>query len=270
MTPKFKIVPLADISPLMTYNEEKAEFLKNEIARTGAIPNPLSLAPAGNHKYILIEDSAILEAAHRLELANMPSQISGNLECIKIEADFYVSGLERPLVDDFLARFPRSFNFANNGNRDKAPANSTRLHLTFADRSTAVIDFYKTSGAALSPFLFIFLEFIRRQREVAERIFPTDIKSANLKKRDGKAVLRFVNLSMNDLIFTARLGRLFPAGLLKFENGVRLMGINYPLSVLNESVSIREKEKFLLDLINYRLSNDHPEFIRNGIFFAKR
>ncbi len=63
MMPKLKIVSLSDVIPLMANREDKVEYLRKTIEDSGSVRNPLSLARMEDHKYILLEDSAILDAA---------------------------------------------------------------------------------------------------------------------------------------------------------------------------------------------------------------
>jgi hypothetical protein len=269
MTPKLKIVPLADVMPLMSYKEEKVDFLRASIEKTGSIQNPIALAAAGNQKYLLLDDSAQLEAARKMRLKVLPAQVSSSGEAIKIDADIYVSCSEAAILKEFVERFPRSLNFVHNGNREKHPCMATRIKMHFPDHQEITADFRKCAHGFISPYLFLFLDFISHRYAMIERIYPEDFRTINLKNNSEKAILKIINISFQDLLFSARHGLLFPPGLLKFENGFRIIGINYPINVLNEKASLREKERFLRDLVNYRLNNGHPEYVRNGVYFLK-
>ncbi len=197
----------------------------------------------------------------------MPAQFSSRPSEVKIEANICISGLEYSALSEFIKKFPRSFNFVSNGNREKTLNGFTRINIAFADHQEATLDFRRSDLIPISPFAFLFMEFLRQKYEFAERVLPDDFKSANVRCLTGKSILSFSSLTGEDLFFAARHGYLFPAGLLKFENGIRIIGINYPLNVLNADAPVREKEQFLRDLVNFRLNSGHPEYIRNGIYF---
>ncbi len=97
------------------------------------------------------------------------------------------------------------------------------------------------------------------------KVYSEKIRAVNIKSNQNYWSLKIAGLGLNH-IKAAAWQRYFPAGLIRFDYRSRIIGIEYPIKVLNESVSIREKERFLHDLVNFRLNNEQTEYIEGGVY----
>lgn len=263
--PKLKIVPLTDIVPLMESDERDVAYLVKNIESTGFIRNPLALAPMGARKYIFLEQGAILEAARRLQIKQVPGQIAAIRKSSIIDAQIYASPLTESCLMKFAKMHPRAIEILDASNQNHFKS-AVKIILTMADNREITV-FFKRGEAGLIPLsLFNFFAFLKGQCTLSERVCIEKVRGANLKCFGQAGSLKVLNLTRDDLHFAAGVGYLFPSGLLKIDWGYRVIGLNFPVNVLNEKVSIKEKERFLFDLINYRLRSGHPSFIKSGVY----
>lgn len=266
MQPKLKIARLSNIIPLMEFIERKADYLRQVIENSGSIRNPFLLALINPGEFLLLEDAALLEAVRRLRIRFVPAQVIPLKKSIKIMADIFVEGMEGSYLDDFSKSFPRSFTMFNGDANPYYRNNCTIVSVCVKGQPDMIICFKKTNSNLISPAFFDFFKFLNRRCNLNEKTYPTELETTNLKKVSEDCLLRVSDITTEDLLFAARQRYLFPSGLLKFEIGYRVMGIDYPVRVLNDHAPVREKEQFLFDLVNYRLNSGYSEFIKSGVY----
>jgi hypothetical protein len=265
MKPNLKIVSVKEISPVMDYRERRVEHLRQAIGKTGSIRNLFNLASVGAHEFLLLEDAAILEAVRRLNLEYVPAQVVPLKRQKKIRANISLNGMNCSHIDEFSQMFPRTFTVEQHGCESDV-SDRIVVSINRNDQSDIIMSFKRNSVGLISGTVFDFFRFLKMHCSLNEKVYPNSIKNTNVKKNSENCSLSVSGLLPNDLLFAVRQNYFFPAGLLRFDNGIRIIGIDYPLSILYENVTIREKERFLLDLMNYRLSSGYSHFIKNGVY----
>ncbi len=265
MKPNLKIVNIEDINPVMDYRERQVEHLRQAVGKTGTIRNLFNLASVGARKFLLLEDTAILEAVRRLNLQFIPAQVVPLRRQKKIIANIALEGMNCSHINDFHQMFPRAFTIDQNG-RESDVGECIVVSISRKNQPEMIMYFKRNSVGLISGAVFDFFRFLKLHCILNEKVYPGSIKNTNVKKSAESCLLSITGLMPNDLLFAVRQNFSFPAGLLRFDNGVRIIGIDYPIRILNEKVSIREKERFLLDLMNYRLSSGYSHFIKNGVY----
>jgi hypothetical protein len=265
MLPKFKLIRPNDIIPLMESNEERVNFYKEQIEKSAFIRNPVSLAPAGRRKFMLLEDSSLLEAIRQMQIPLLPAQITSSLKSHQIEAYLYTDNSIDSGIAEFGCLFPRAVQ--NNRGRGAVDRKQiVRMIVEMQGQKEIILDLKRGGAGQLPLSLFHIFALFKKRGGPKMDVLPGQFRSAIVKSSTEFSRVRFQNFSFNDLVYAAMNRHLFPFGLLSFELNCRIIGINYPVSVLTEKASLKEKEQFLYDLINYRLRSGHPEFIRGGIY----
>jgi len=267
MKPNLKIVNVEEINPVMEYRDRRVEHLKEAIGQAGAIRNLLNLASVGAHEFLLLEDSAILEAIRRMKLKYIPAQVVPLKRQKKIAANIGLDGMDCSRIYDFYKMFPRAFTMAEKGAEGQNERGSyITVSIGRRNHPEMELAFKRNSVGLISGAVFDFFSFLKLHCSMNEKVYPGSIKNTNIKKKGESCSLSVNGLMPNDLLFAVRQNYSFPAGLLRFDNGVRIIGIDYPLRILNENVPIREKERFLHDLMNYRLNSGYSHYIKNGVY----
>ncbi|HDL03372.1 MAG: hypothetical protein DRP46_03190 [Candidatus Zixiibacteriota bacterium] len=266
MKPNLRIVKLADIVPLMEYESAKVDYLISSFEQTGTIRNPFALASVSKSRYLMLENSSPLEAARRIKIEHIPAQVIPFKKALKFTADLAASDVLLADLKRFSDMFPRSFYAAEKTCEDKNDRRWTVVRISKKNVTELDICFPRNSSGRISPELFTFLRFLGKRWSYSGAVQPARIKAVNVKAQTDRWLMRVINLEADDLLYAADRGFLFPRGLLKFNYGHRLIGIDYPIDILKEPVPLNHKEQFLHDLVNMRLNSGFYDYIKSGVY----
>ena len=162
MRPNIKIVKLTDIVPVMDFSDKKVDYLRQNIAQSGSIRNLFYLAPLGSKKYLLLEDSAILEAVRQLHIEFVPAQIVTFRKRRKISGMLPINGLDHSAIVGFQTLFPRSFSFGANEIERADFRRNVIINCRHSNSSVDDILLFKRIGAGkISPAVFNFFDYLK-------------------------------------------------------------------------------------------------------------
>ncbi|MBN2226438.1 MAG: hypothetical protein JW763_03655 [candidate division Zixibacteria bacterium] len=266
MKPNLGIVPRTRIVPIMAYRPEKVAYLETIIEQTNSIRNPLQVAPLDNDRYLLLDDGAILEAACRLKLRYLPVQIFSLPTVGPVKAGAFVSDWDESLLKAFTEFYPRAMNIREVSDSAVSDEHEYGILLRANEYPPRLITFASSAAKHVPIALCDFLSFVSRRCSLAGCRFSDVAGGGTIRLSPGDCRFEVLHLQADDLAFAIRHDFRFPAGLLWFENIDRVLGINYPVRVLNENVPVRDKEQFLHELINLRLASGHSEYIAGGVY----
>ncbi len=266
MAPKFRIIRTAQILPLMAFDEEKVSYLIQNIAESESISIPIPLMEVADNFYLLLQDSAILEAAARLGITALPAQVSIRKSKTAVFGEIYAEGFTNDLIVRFTSEFPRDTMVLTSRKDIRMYEKYDILAINVNGDSDSFLAFRRGREGHFSRLLLEFLDFIGKHCRYTQSIYNGTFPTANLKQPRYWSRLRLENMSIDSLISAGQQGTLFPANMLHFDSGYRIIGVDFPVAILNEKVPVKEKEKFLKDLISFRFRTCHPEFIGSGVF----
>ena len=264
MKPILKIVKLTDIMPLMEADPAKVDYLKRVIKNSESIRHPLALAALSSNKYILLEDSSVLEAVRDLKINYIPAQVIKYRKTLKFEANLTVGKIALSDVMAFSEMFPRAF--YGDGKEISSLSNTIKIVIDKKDNPGMAVYFFRNKTGQLPPALFMFLNYLQQRWRFCSGLMPGRVRAFNVKCGNDHWFLSIEGLSIDDLLYAARNDMRFAPGLLKFNYGHRIIGIEYPVEVLKENAPVSQKEQFLHDLVNLRLNSGFSDFIRNGVY----
>lgn len=264
MKPALKIIKLTNIVPLMEADSAKVEYLKRIIKSTGTIRHPLALAAVPENKFILLEDASVLEAIHSLRINYIPAQVIKCRDTLKFNAGLTAGKVVLSDVRLFSDMFPRALHTTDK----EIPGfcDTAKVRISRKEDAGVIIYFFRNKAGQLPPALFTFLKYLRHHWNFCSGLMPGRIRAFNVKCGTDNWLLSIDDLSIKDILYAAQNELLFPPGLLKFNFGNRIIGIEYPVDVLNENVPVGQKEQFLHDLVNLRLNSGFSDFIKNGVY----
>ena len=266
MKPNLKIVKLADIVPLMEFESAKADYLTSIFEQTGSIRNPFALASVSKSRYLMLENSSALEAARRMKIGHVPAQVIPFKKTLKFSADLAAVDVSLADLKLFSKMFPRAFYAAEECVSDINLSDEVCVQISRKNIAALYICFSRNPSGQLPPSLFTFLRFLGKRWSFCGTIQPARIKPVNVKSDNDRWMMQVVNLKVSDLLYAADRSFLFPRGLLKFNYGHRIIGIDYPIDILKETVPPGQKEQFLHDLVNMRLNSGFSDYIKNGVY----
>jgi hypothetical protein len=263
---RLKIIPISNIIPLMDFEEEKVSLVSDLIRESGNISRPVPLVHIEGRRYLLLDDSSILESANRLKILYLPAQVTTPGKLTNIQAEAYTEGWSYDLLENFLRLFPRSAVVCNQKRELKHFTEPFKLAFRFKGESDIYVCFRRCNSNEVNGALFDFFKYLSNHARLSSIFYTGSVKTANLKKSDEICLLKVLDFDFDDILKAALFGYRFPAGLFQFDFGCRIIGVDYPVSILNERASIREKEKFFRDLVSYRFLSGYPEFIGSGVY----
>ncbi|SYZ74035.1 hypothetical protein TRIP_C60305 [Candidatus Zixiibacteriota bacterium] len=263
---RFRIVSTGNIHPIMQVRDRGSDSYISHFRQFGSIPNPAALYPVASSRYLLLGDSGFLEAVHKLRINMIPALILTDKKKIKVEASAAIEDLNEKHLEDFAAAFPRDVLLKPAKGRTPVDGKYDMVRITFPDASEYHLAIKRYSEARFSGRFFDFLNFLSSRFHLAEPIFPSNLQSATLKSNYIRSLVEIPEITLDNVVSAIGRGNLFPAGLIRFDYGLRVVGVNYPIRVLTDKAPLREKEKFLYDLLNLRIASGHVEYVRSGVF----
>lgn len=266
MIPRFTVVRTGKIRPLMEFDEAKVRYLVDEIRKNNSIDFTLPLLPNPKNGFLLLQDSAILEAAVRLGITALPAQITPPRSMLKMSGEIFAEGFTPDLLDRFDSILPREIILTSSKKELQSYPDSFGLQFEVHNGADIFLAFRRNGSGTLNPALFDLFAFLGKSCHYTRSLYTGKIRTANLKQTKHWSRISLLNLTVDDLIYCGANDLKFPGGMLHIYSGTRIIGIDFPIDILNEKAPVREKEKFLRDLISYRFSTGHPEFIGSGVF----
>ncbi len=266
MIPKLKIVPLSSIVPVMEYSETKVEYIKEIIEASGNIGTPVSLIDMPDKNFLLLDDSSILKVAEDFNIKFLPAQLTNQNQIMNIRAEIFVKNFKPGLIDEFISIFPRVATVCTGRKGIKQYQNDLKIFFSRKKEKDIVVCFRNFNSEMLPGAIFDFFDYLKRSCRMTRKIHSKKIRTANIKPNQNYWSFKVAGLNFNHIKAAVVSQKYFPAGLIHFDYKCRVIGIEYPIKVLNEKVSIREKERFLYDLVNFRLNNEQTEYIEGGVY----
>jgi hypothetical protein len=263
---RFRIVPVTHIQPAMTSNKKALAFYLRTLESSNTVPNPAALLPLGPSRYLLLGEAAWLDAVREAQIELIPAIIITQKKRVSVEAGMVADNLDTTLLKEFAATFPKDVFLLGHSKKHFFGKNCMKANIFLPDGDSEMISFRRITAGRVPGRLFDFFTYLSHHGLVSERIYQSEISSANLKQNLHLTKIEIVDLTVDEILSVIRSGKLFPSGMLRFDYGPRVVGINYPIRVLTEKAPIRDKEKFLFDLLNFRLNSGHAEFIRSGVY----
>jgi len=266
MIPKLKIVPLSKIVPVMEYSKTKVEYIKEIIEASGNIGTPVSLIDMPDKKYLLLDDSSILKVAEDFDIKFLPAQLTNQNQIMDIRAEIFIEKFTPALIDQFISIFPRVASICTNRKEMKQHQNDFKIVFSRKKEKDIVVCFRNFNKEILPGGAFDLFDYLKRSCRMTRKLHLNNLKTANIKSNQDLWSFKISGLNFNHIKAAVALQKYFPAGLIRFDYRCRVIGVEYPINVLNERVSIREKERFLYDLVNFRLNNEQTEYIEGGVY----
>ncbi len=268
MIPKLKIVPLSSIVPMMEYSETKVKYIQEIIESSGNIGTPVSLVDLPDKNFLLLDDSSILKVAKDFDIKFLPAQLTNQNQIMDIRAEIFIENFKPSLIEEFISIFPRVAAIYPSRKEIKQYQNQNDLKIVFSGKKEKdiIVCFRNLNSEMLPGAIFDFFDYLKRSCRMTRKIYSEKIRTANIRPNQNYWSFKIAGLNFNHIKAAVASQKYFPAGLIRFDYKCRVIGIEYPIKVLNERVSIREKERFLYDLVNFRLNNEQTEYIEGGVY----
>jgi len=262
MVETLKIIPVDKVIAFESYSDERAAKISDEIERTGKLKNPLLVHPLDD-KYLILDDSSILGAIKTLELTHLPAQIA-QPATLSIHAwQLIVEGWEKDDLAAFCRRFPRQVRAAESSS---GMLEAGQAEVRFSNRSIFRLAFLSRSCLVRADMCAKLSGVLARAKS-CYRIKLNYNDGPPFREFPGASAAVFPPIfSLADLGRIALRGRLLPRGLVRIDQPDRVLGIDYAVSILRESVPVEEKESFLHQLLLWRMATDRIAYYNGSVY----
>jgi hypothetical protein len=262
MIPKLDLVDISTIRPMTGFDTDLVEYYSQVIASGNRFRNPVALMEKTAEEFYLLDDSAILEAVKKLNVDLVPAQVVDSYNMVAVQSHGYLGAFNSDDLSTFAASFPRDCRLENSGNRQ-----GLGIRIIGKDNVDRYI-YFKTTDNHILPFAwFEFMAYLKKRYGVISNILPSHNGSAgNLKTISFGGWFEIFGLTWEEIRATLASGRLLPSNIFSFDFTNRLLGINYPLVVLQSSVAFEEKQRFLYDLVNLRIRSGDSRYYPGGVY----
>ncbi|MEZ5358734.1 MAG: hypothetical protein R3F48_07850 [Candidatus Zixiibacteriota bacterium] len=262
MIDNLKIISRDLLVTFEAFSDEHAFKLAHEMETNGKLRNPLLVYPLYD-KYLLLDDACILKALESLDIRHIPVQIAD-------EDTLSVHPWQRVVEDWRLAdlkafcdKFPRQVSIV--AAKDE-PLEAHQVEIRFRDSETVRLNF--NSGALLvrvDMYNKLSAEVTRGNQSFRAKLDLFDVNPFQLFER-ATAVIFPPMFTIDELAQVALSGLPLAQGIIRIDQPGRILGVDYALSILQESAAPAEKESFFRQLIQMRISSDRTSFYYGSIF----
>lgn len=258
-----KIVPLESLISFESCPPERVNRSLEELTRIGRLKNPLLVSPFSD-RYLLLDDSAVLFALKQAQVRHVPIQVA-TAETLQIRPwQKVVDGWSKADLMAFCQRFPRDIRLHDHVDQQ---ASNNQAEIRFKNDGTIGLDF--SSGSYLvraDMFARLYFDIARICNSYRAGISYESVDPFRDFPR-ASAVIFPPYFSLDELAGVAGHGLLLPRSLIRVDQPGRVLGIDYPMAILQERVSLEEKESFLRELVHLRLSNDCTAYYFGKVIF---
>lgn len=262
MIEKLKIIASEQIISFERHSEERFSKLAQIIKRDGKLRNPLLAYPLDG-KYLILDDATILMVLRHHGAIHVPVQLA-DVEEITVRP--WQRVVEKLTPDDILGlcrNFPRQIRVEKNMS---GGINPNQIEIRFREGDRIRLTFPSKSYLVRADLCSRFFDYLALNHKSYRA--KLDYKNPNtLKGFPGAVAAVFPPaFALPELAGLATREIYLPQGIARIDQPNRLLGIDYPVSILGENVPPREKELFLRQLLAMRLSSDRVAYYNGGVF----
>jgi hypothetical protein len=262
MLEKLKIIASDQIISFERYNPERAGKLAQEIKRDGKLRNPLLVYPLDN-KFLLLDDVSILQVLDQLGAFHVPVQLAEVATLSVHPWQRIVENWHHADLMEFCAKLPRQVR-VDRGVSDSLAAN--QVEVRFRDKSVKKLTFLSKSYLVRADICARFFNHLAANHKSYRAKLDYSIREPLKGFKDSSAAIFPPTFSLSELAAMAKRGIHLPQGVVRIDQPNRVLGIDYLLSILAEKAPAIEKEIFLRQLLEMRMSSDRVAYYNSGVF----
>ncbi len=256
MEPNLKIVPRVQIVPIMESYADRTDYLTSAFAEAGHIFNPLLVIEVVDGIYLLTDDGSYLDALKRLSVDFVPVQVVSIPNPPVMTGHIFLGKCDDGCFREFQGIFPRDTQIMTDDSAN--PGDRVYARMRFGEGISLGAS-RRSSGTLV--------DFISYLRQKAAIVKPNARNRAATGQKAGSAIVEMEigNLGFDEVLRLGQSGFRFPAGFCRAECPCRVLGVNYPIKVLKEKASVKDKQTFLHELITLRMESGRAESFSGGV-----
>lgn len=245
-----RVVPMDRVVPHEHFDQKRVNRLADRLEEDGKLGNPPVVVESEDGRYIVLDGATRTTALKQLGYKHGIVQVISTEDGLGLHTWYHV--ICQIEVDDLLRLLQSLPNITMEETTiEKAPDEMFEYgglcHIQTVDNRVFLI--YPAQGVnrleALNQFTEAYIEASH-----VDRTLNSNILSLKNEYEDLAAVVIFPEYTVNQVMqATLSSGRLFPAGITRFIIPGRILRLNAELSVLKSDLSLREKNRWLHELL---------------------
>ncbi len=262
MIEKLKIIPSAQVISFELPSDERAVKIAQDINRDGKLKNPLLVYPLDD-KYLILDDVSIIMALESLDVVHIPVQLA-DMNVLSVRPwQRVVDKCSRDNLLEFCERFPKQIRIEISSDGDLA---ANQAEFRFPDKSRQRLTLTSKSYMIRSDICAMLLNHISCHH--TNYRVKLDYHDSDVLRGFSKASVAVFPpyFSLPELAGLALHDVCLPRGIVRVNHPNRVLGVDYSLSVLREKVPASEKELFLRQMLQMRISSDRVNYYDGGVF----
>jgi len=263
------IVPIEDIIPVEKNHPARTDMIKRELLSTNHLVNPLLVTPTKNDGFILLQGINSYHAVKSIGLKDVVVQIiNPQPEAAEFMAwSHLVRNLKSEyflqIADDLQMRYEVYENVPDVSEyRD-----SKQITCIFLNGVSYRIESGKKDLIGQTKIINRFIEAYQANCSHL-RLYPDNLflRAVELFEEDSLLII-LPRYTRDEVLALVDENLLLPPDYLNINLDNRVVGLDYPVSVLSSNVDIEEKRSFLNDLIRMRLLSNRSMVFGGKVFY---
>ncbi len=264
-----RIVPTESLKPQSHASKWSVRKLVNEISTDCMQRSPVAVAPTGDGQYVILDGISRWKALERLRVSDIMVQVV-NPDDPGLQLSSWrhlISHLTPAELEKMLGRKKLEWqkSYADGGSEECHEQKDTVL-VTLSDRSNYSIALDRSDLVGFNRKLCKLITGYSANTQVIRLHGEPRTPDAHSLNGRGQALVVLPEYSMREVTEILDAGELLPPHMLCYSFPRRFLGINVSLKILTADVPVSEKNIFLDELMQMRLSQSKATFYPNSVF----
>ena len=257
-----RILPIEQIFPFELCSKIDDS---NDFQEINHIRHPFLVSKISNEKYILLEQSEEFYTLKETGLTQIPVQIVA-FEQLQITQDrIGLYSFNQDDLQEMLSEESNKFSLDNGKNSDQFDSITVEI-----DQMKHRLFFKFSNGNGCSDSISSFFKYIAQNGGYRMVRGEQSLSDSLMKIQPFNSTVSMMKINYQQLIDAVRTEQLFPPEIIHIDVDVRMLYVDFPISVLSADISINEKEEFLKELIMLREQAEKTSFYQGRIYLFNR
>ncbi|MCB2229389.1 hypothetical protein KQH82_01650 [bacterium] len=232
------------------------------------VRDPFPVTELNEDGFLLLQDTDRFNVLLRAGLLHVPAQIVAEPALRLVSEKLALPWLSRDTLSDIAVRHPDEIIPISEGAEIPEGFVSVSFQFPDCDPQTVLLRYDAKVGCP-DGLRLLFDEFSTLGR-YAPVVKDSGRADQLLKPSSSATTLTLPGFSLADLRMAAASEDLFPANLIRVVPELRVIAIDFPVSVLTSDIPIGDKQSFLHELISLREQANRTSMVEGRVYILNR
>ncbi|MEW6049937.1 MAG: hypothetical protein AB1644_02600 [Candidatus Zixiibacteriota bacterium] len=261
-------IRILEAERILTFEWLDSNIQEQELTADGLVRHPLLVMDREDGSYLLLDDVQQYHAFIAAGLHHIPVQVCPR-RTLRIDVrkvglvNFHLGDLNR-----LTSRHPDQI--IPGIRQDVAPADFVAIEIAFRYREPLTLFLRHSTKLGCPAPLTLLFESILQVGRYMPVVTRHHWRDAVCRAVPHSGTLSLPPFALADMEAAATTERLFPPNIIKAGTNVRVLNIDFPITVLRDDIPPSEKESFLRELIVVREQSYRTSFFEGSIYILNR